>query len=148
MPSRAWLRRASLLAVLALALVAGAGCAPADGPQPIAYDREACSHCRMLISEPRFAAQLETRAGAIRSFDDPGCLLAALADGEPEVRALWFHHVREDRWLDGGSVAFEKTPRTLMGYGLGAVAAGTPGALSLEEARAWLAARSPPEASR
>ena len=85
MPSRAWLRRASLLAVLALALVAGAGCAPADGPQPIAYDREACSHCRMLISEPRFAAQLDQHLAPTGS-----ALLVLSTDGEQDafLRAL------------------------------------------------------------
>ena len=95
----------------------------------------------MLISEPRFAAQLETQDGEIQSFDDPGCLLAALATRSPSVRALWFHHVREDRWLDAAHVAFEETERTPMGYGLGAVDAGTPGALSLDEARARVAER-------
>lgn len=126
------------LALVALGLAA---CGPAAGPQPIAYDREPCAHCRMLISEPRFAAQLETEQGEIQSFDDPGCLLSALETHAGGVRALWFHHLREDRWLGATQVAFETTERTPMGYGLGAVAAGTPGALSLEQARARVAAR-------
>ena len=126
------------LGLLALGLAA---CGPAGGPQPIAYDREACAHCRMLISEPRFAAQLETQDGEIQSFDDPGCLLAALATRSGGVRALWFHHLREDRWLDAAHVAFEATERTPMGYGFGAVDAGTPHALSLDEARARVAER-------
>ena len=126
------------LALVALGLVA---CGPAEGPQPIVYDREPCAHCRMLISEPRFAAQLQTQAGEVQSFDDPGCLLAALETRAPSVRALWFHHVREDRWLDAAHVAFEETQQTPMGYGLGAVAAGTPHALTLDEARARVAAR-------
>jgi copper chaperone NosL len=132
-PSRALL--------VAFALLAVTGCAPAEGPQPIAYDREPCSHCRMLISEPRFAAQLETRDGEVRSFDDPGCLLAAQAARPQETRAVWFHHVREDRWLDTGSVAFVEIEGTPMGYGLGAVDAGSPDALSLEAARARVAER-------
>jgi hypothetical protein len=102
----------------------------------------------MLISEPRFAAQLETQDGEIQSFDDPGCLLAALEARSPDVRALWFHHVREDRWLDAAHVAFEEVERTPMGHGLGAVAAGTPGALSLEQARARVAARGPSQEGR
>jgi copper chaperone NosL len=126
------------VALFALGLAA---CGPAQGPQPIVYDREPCSHCRMLISEPRFAAQLETQDGEIQSFDDPGCLLAALATRSPSVRALWFHHVRENRWLDAAHVAFEEGERTPMGYGLGAVDAGTARALSLDEARARVAER-------
>jgi copper chaperone NosL len=130
-----------LVLAAALGVLGGAGCTPGEGPHPIAYDREPCSHCRMLISEPRFAAQLETREGVVESFDDPGCLLAALAARSSEVHALWFHHVREDRWLDAAHVAFEETQGTPMGYGLGAVAAGTPGALSLAAASAHVAER-------
>jgi hypothetical protein len=95
----------------------------------------------MLISEPRFAAQLETEDGEIRSFDDPGCLLAELEADALPVRRLWFHHVREDRWLDGTRVAFEAADHTPMGYGLGAVDADTPGAMSLAAARARVGAR-------
>jgi len=58
---------AALGAVLALA-----ACRPPEGPQPIVYDREPCAHCRMLISEPRFAAQLEREEGEERSLDHPG----------------------------------------------------------------------------
>jgi copper chaperone NosL len=133
-------RLARPLRLLALAALGGAACAPADGPRPIVYDREPCAQCRMLISEPRFAAQLETQAGEVLSFDDPGCLLALLARRKPEIRALWFHHLHEDRWLDAEHVAFEPTERTPMGHGLGAVDAGSPGALSLAEAQARVAA--------
>jgi copper chaperone NosL len=133
------LRRArAALAALALALAA---CARGEGPSPIAWDREPCAHCRMLISEPRFAAQLETEDGEVRSFDDPGCLLAELVSRSPRVAALWFHHAHEDRWLAGAAVAFERAERTPMGWGLGAVDAGTPGAASLAQAQAQVAAK-------
>lgn len=121
---------------LALAALGLAACGPAGGPRAIVYDGEACARCRMLISDPHFAAQLELRSGETLAFDDPGCLLGMLAQREPEVRALWFHHLREDRWLDAAQVAFEPVPRTPMGYGLGAVDAGTPGAIELAAARA------------
>ena len=96
----------------------------------------------MLISEPRFAAQLDTQDGEVLSFDDPGCLLAELATRPAGYRALWFHHLHEDRWLDAAQVAFQPGERTPMGYGLGAVDAGTKGALSLDQARARVAERS------
>jgi copper chaperone NosL len=131
-------RTRAAIAGLALALAA---CRPPEGPQPIVYDREPCAHCRMLISEPRFAAQLQTEAGEVESFDDPGCLLAALQARETPPRALWFHHVRDERWIDGAHVAFEPSDKTPMGYGLGAVDAGTAGALGLEEARLRVATR-------
>jgi copper chaperone NosL len=130
--------RAEGLARVVLLAVLLAACGR-EGPVPIAFDREPCAHCRMLISDPAFAAQLESAEGETLSFDDPGCLLAEL-DAHPNPRAVWFHHVREDRWLADGEVGFVRVPHTPMGYGLGAVAADEPGALSLEEARALVTA--------
>jgi copper chaperone NosL len=127
-------RRARASATLILAMLA-IGCRPSAGPQPIAYDREACAHCRMLISEPAFAAQLQTPDGEVASFDDPGCLLAALP-AYPEASSLWFHHHDEERWLDRDSVGFLRVARSPMGYGLAAVAADAPDALSIDAARA------------
>jgi hypothetical protein len=88
----------------------------------------------MLISEPRFAAQRQDESGTA-SFDDPGCLLASLEGRVAPPGGLWFHHVREERWIPGDRVAFEALPKTPMGYGLGAVDAGSPGALSFEAAQ-------------
>jgi len=135
-------RQARVAAALAALVFAGAlaACGSPEGPQPIAWDREPCAHCHMLISDPRFAAQLHTQDGEVESFDDPGCLLARLEAREPSVRALWFHHVREERWIPGSEVAFERAERTPMDFGLGAVDAGTPGALSIEQARTQVAA--------
>ena len=130
-------RSAGLAAVCAWALTA---CGPPEGPQPIVWDREPCAHCRMLISDPAFAAQLHTEDGVVESFDDPGCLMARVQARQTPVRALWFHHLREDRWIPGSAVAFERVGGTPMDFGLGAVDAGAPGALSLDEAMAQVAA--------
>jgi copper chaperone NosL len=118
-------------------------CGRPSQPAPIAFDREACAHCRMLISDPAFAAQLESADGEVASFDDPGCLLASL-HAHPNPRALWFHHFQEERWLGGDEVGFVRVPHTPMGFGLAAVAVRQPGALSLEEARALVAAGGAP----
>jgi copper chaperone NosL len=131
-------RRAAARIALALALGA---CGPPDGPQPIAWDREACAHCRMLISDPAFAAQLHLADGGVESFDDPGCLLARLDAQQARVHALWFRHLREDRWLPGDRVAFVRVAPTPMDFGLGAVDPDTPGAIPLEAARAELRTR-------
>ncbi len=123
-------RFAALSVALALA-----GCSKASGPEPIAWDREACARCRMLVSEPAFAAQLRTATGEVRSYDDPGCLLLHLDETGVEAKELWFHHHREERWLAGAATGFVEVPASPMGFRLGAVDAGTPGALSLDEAR-------------
>ena len=126
---------------LTLIVVALVTCTRASGPEPIAFDRESCAHCRMLISDPAFAAQLQTEEGEIFNFDDPGCLLRWRAEHAPRVRAVWFHHLREARWLPEAEVAFVPVSRTPMGYGLGAVDAGTPDAISRAQAEARVAAR-------
>jgi hypothetical protein len=127
-----------------LLLVAGLGGALVwtqrlpEGPQPVVWDREACAHCRMHVGEPGFAAQLQLRDGRVLHFDDPGCLLRYEAERRPDVHASWFHHLREERWLSREQVAFLPVSPTPMGYGLGAVEAGTPGTRSVPEALASL----------
>ncbi len=143
----AWLKRAAV----ALALTGGvAGAAWAigrlnalpDGPVEIVWDREACAHCRMHVGEPSFAAQLQLVGGEVRSYDDPGCMLADLAKvPAAEVHAVWVHHVAEERWLRGEEAGFVGVPVSPMGYGLGAVDKGAPRSVSLAAARAEVAAR-------
>lgn len=107
-----------------------------EGPEAVAWDREACTHCHMHVGEPAFAAQLQTQDGRVENFDDPGCLLQYLDAERPEIHALWFHHLREDRWIRGDRVAFVEASPTPMGHGLGAVDGNAPGAISLEQAMA------------
>jgi copper chaperone NosL len=137
-------RRIALRAVLAAAALLAAGLfaravldarRPPEGPAPIAWDREVCAHCGMLISDPAFAAQLHTRDGQVMSFDDPGCLLSYEQMHAPDIHARWFHHHDGERWIAGARVAFRTVPRSPMGYGLAATDAGAAGALSLEQAR-------------
>ncbi len=125
-------------ALLAAGVVAGLvrwSGQPPEGPVPVPWDHAACSECGMLVSEPAFAAQLHTRDNRIHFFDDPGCLLRYEAREALPVHARWFHHSREDRWLPGDAVSFAEVTPTPMGWGLGAVDAGEPRALSLDEAR-------------
>jgi copper chaperone NosL len=132
-----WILVAIVLAVVAFVAktVLSAG-TPPDGPVAAVWDREACAFCRMHLGEPAFAAQLHTRDGRVLFFDDPGCVFELL-DAEPlDVHAIWFRDHREDRWLARDGVAFAAVEPTPMGYGLAAVPAGTPGALSVEQAHA------------
>lgn len=107
-----------------------------SGPVPIVWDREACAECRMHVGEPRFAAQLQTRDGLVHNFDDPGCLLRYLSTRRPDTHALYFRHLREDRWLTREGVGFVPVDASPMGYNLGAVDAAGAGALSFEAAQA------------
>jgi copper chaperone NosL len=122
---RSWLlaRPAALGAALALLLTL-AGCAP-EGPADVAWDKVACAHCKMLVSDPRFAAQLRLEGGEFLFFDDPGCLLRARAAQARPVAAVWFHDSAGEGWLAEREVAFVRVSESPMGYGLAAVRVGS-----------------------
>jgi hypothetical protein len=106
-----------------------------DGPSELVWDRTACANCRMHVGEPAFAAQLQTESGRILAFDDPGCLFLYLKKEHPDVHAIYFRHMKEDRWIARDEVAFVEVSPTPMGFGLGAVDKGTKDSFSLEEAK-------------
>jgi hypothetical protein len=119
-----------------------------DGPVALHWDKAACACCSMHVGEPRFAAQLTTTDGRTLAFDDPGCLFSSLEEGNLSVHAIWFHHLREDRWLPSTAVAFIEVTPTPMGFGLGAIDPGTPGAIAFEAAAGRCRSHATPEAVR
>jgi hypothetical protein len=107
-----------------------------EGPVAVAWEKEACAHCHMQVSEKHFAAQLQTAGGDVLNFDDPGCFLSYVEDERPDIHEVWFHHWRDERWLRRGEVGFVEVPATPMNFGLAAVDRGEPDALAYEQARA------------
>jgi hypothetical protein len=107
-----------------------------DGPVEIVWDKAACAACGMHVGEPRFAAQLTTKDGRTHAFDDPGCLFLWVAEHRPDVHTVFFRDHRADRWIAEDRVAFVAVEPTPMGFGIGAVDLGTPGAIALDAARA------------
>ena len=109
------------LAILGLTMLAGLACGVrADGPPSIVLDRTACSHCGMLISEPRYAAAYRVQGSPARVFDDIGCLRTALqADGAQGTVRMWFHDASGGEWIDGAEAVLVSAPaiRTPMGGG-------------------------------
>lgn len=80
-----WLdrRRPRLAAAPVAALLVGAGLwtgCLTDGPQPIDYGVAECTHCRMTVSDERFAAQIVTKTGKAEPFDSIECMVNYLAD--------------------------------------------------------------------
>lgn len=93
---RAALRKGALLiagVVSAPALSALAACAATE-PRPIAYGRDECAYCRMVVSDSRFAAALLTAKGRTVVFDSIECLASYYAQqqgdrGRDGVQSLW-----------------------------------------------------------
>ncbi len=129
-PAVAVLAGAAGLVLLVLRLQA-----PPDGPQPVVWDRTPCAECRMAVSEPPYAAQLQLADGRVLAFDDAGCLFRYLAAHETPVRAVYLHHLREDRWLPAAQAGFVEAGPSPMAYGLAAVDRAREGGLTFAEAR-------------
>ncbi len=126
---------AGLAAALAVAAVIGRLERAPRGPVEPAWDRQACAHCRMHLSEHGFAAQLQSAEGEVFFFDDPGCLFLWQAEGGAGAAAIYFHHLREERWLAAAEAGFVRVAPTPMGWGFGAVERGAPGAIAPDESR-------------
>jgi copper chaperone NosL len=105
---------------LLLAIVALSGCAQAVGPAAIDTANDTCAQCRMIISEPRFAAQIVASRDEPMLFDDIGCLREYLAGHPARTDALVF--VADHRtgvWVPAPRAIYTRSrQRTPMGSGL------------------------------
>ena len=106
-----------------------------DGPVDVVWDKSPCAECSMHVGDPAFAAQAITTDGTVLYFDDPGCWFLYQQGAAPELHAMWFHHLREDRWLPLAEVGFVPADDTPMGFGIGAVDPTEVGAMGIEAAR-------------
>jgi hypothetical protein len=89
----------------------------------------------MHLSERNYAVQLQTTSGDVLHFDDPGCFFLYEEHEGPEVHAVWFRHVKDDRWVSRDAVGFLEMASTPMDFGIGAVDGAEAGALTYEQAR-------------
>ncbi|HET7544403.1 MAG TPA: hypothetical protein VFK05_31245 [Polyangiaceae bacterium] len=110
-------RRALLLC---FALVA---CAQGSEPIDPFWGKQACESCRMLVSDPRFAAQLLDERGQRFYFDDVGCLDAYLVDHpQTKPRGLWVR--LGTRWVPAEAAHYAAGAASPMAYGFVAQEAG------------------------
>lgn len=101
-------------------------------PKDPSWNHDLCSHCRMAISEPRFAVQLIGPGSRVRYYDDLGCALAD-QDEHPELKdgVLYVHPEGQDAWSSAKDGHYKEKLITPMGYGFGAVQSG--GDLTFEQ---------------
>jgi copper chaperone NosL len=118
----------ALEAFAILFCVAGCGGGPLE-PAELVLNEEACSLCRMAVSQRPFAAQAVTRSGRTDFFDDIGCLVRWAAEHPPTPKTALFvvdhetgawlnatiaHYVRSeslDTPMSSGLAAFGKQAR-------------------------------------
>jgi len=73
--------RITRIPILGLALAFSLQACGSDGPKPINFGNDQCAHCRMTVSDARFASQLVTTKGRAYSFDDVQCMVAFVKSG-------------------------------------------------------------------
>ncbi len=130
-----WPAVAVVLAAGGLALFVSRSESLPQGPRPVVWDKTSCAECRMAVSEPAYAAQLQLADGTVLDFDDVGCLFRYLDAAAPQVHAAYLHHLREERWVSREEVGFVAAGPSPMDYGLGAVDRATEGGFDFDEAR-------------
>jgi len=114
-----------LLAIALLALAVPARAALDRG-------RPACDYCRMILTDPRFGAELTLRSGATRVYDALECMAAAVLTDSvtiADVRQVRLaDHARPGRRLDLRDAVFLHCPsiESPMGQSLLAVGRGAP----------------------
>ena len=116
------MKRFTLL-ILTIALAA-CDSAPTDGPPAIAYGRDECAECGMIVTEERHAAAMRVLVDGRPMdlfFDDIGDLLEHERNHEKlHVLKRYVHDFDTSQWLDADAAHFVKSDqiRTPMGFGL------------------------------
>lgn len=111
-----------------------------EAPKSIKLGRDACEHCTMLISEPRYAAELWNPAlRRYHLFDDIGCAVVfakenSISEG-PEARIWVGDWERSGQWLDAHQAYFRTDGKSPMGYNFAAMTSDAPARIRLDAVR-------------
>jgi len=117
--------RRAALTFFACAL-ATTSCTRTDAPAEPIWGKEPCAHCKMLVSDKRYAAQVAAD-GERYFFDDIGCMVLWI-DTHPRAERAWVHDASNAAWLDARTARYVAGVRTPMDFGFEAHAAqGTEG---------------------
>jgi len=140
-------RRIVLFSLAAVLTAPLAACKPKSGPEPIHYDREVCEMCNMIISDPRFAAEIRAPDGSLHKFDDIGDAVHWLIRQDwgkagKAPKEFWVMDMNDGKtWLDARKAWYVPGKTTPMDYGFGAVPEKVPGALGFAEMKKKVIAR-------
>jgi len=109
------------------AVLLGACAQQSSEPQPpnIAYGRDMCDACGMIISEAKFAAATVLSDGKTLKFDDAGEMFTYHAKHpELQVRVWFVHDYNTQNWINGQSAFYvvAKDIKSPMGTGVAAFA--------------------------
>jgi copper chaperone NosL len=134
------LTRRGFTAGILLTPLALAGCggeqADAATPPAIAYGRDTCDRCGMIIADERFAGGLVADDGEAEVFDDLGEMLQSRRESGEDSRQVWVHDWSSSEWIDGTTATYVRSAPELTPMGTGIVAFAQP-----DDADAFIAER-------
>ena len=123
-----------------------------EGMAEIKWDRDTCARCNMVISDPRFAAEL--RGGEKNTafkFDDIGCLVFWLRDKAAQhpwmaeaATRLWVADAADmsgATWLDARQAHYLGGRLSPMGYNFAAARDAVPQSLAFTQMREQILAK-------
>ncbi|MBL7002982.1 MAG: nitrous oxide reductase accessory protein NosL [Gammaproteobacteria bacterium] len=118
------------------------GCSdPQTGTVEVHWDRDACDRCRMVVSDPHYAAQIRYFPPEKRSkvvyFDDIGCAVLWLEKQpwkDDDKTEIWVADHKTKQFINAKTAYYVPQNNTPMEYGLGAQAAAETNALSFTQA--------------
>jgi copper chaperone NosL len=97
----------------------------AQGVPEITFDLDSCEHCRMTISDRRYAAALTTAGGRVVRFDSIECLAAWVTKATEAPKALWVTDAMAPGTLVAlGTVRFHRGAPGSSPMGMGFIAVG------------------------
>ncbi|MCP3687208.1 MAG: hypothetical protein GY784_02235 [Gammaproteobacteria bacterium] len=127
--------------ILLVMLLCACSGEPETGPEQVNWNRDACDHCRMMISEPDFAAQVryfkDDNKSKVATFDDIGCAVVWLQESpwsNDERTEIWVVDHRSKEWIDARTATFIPNRKTPMNYGLGVQSDPVEGGLTFAQA--------------
>ncbi len=119
---------------------------PETGPKEVKWDRDICDRCRMVLSDPHFAAEVryfpEGKRSKVAKFDDVGCAALWLEEQlwKDDIKTeIWVTDHRTKEWIDARTATYVSKNTTPMEYGLGAQPEKIEGGLNFEQAKAHIA---------
>lgn len=100
------------LAALVLAVALTACQRGPPGPAKLDTRNDACAHCRMAVSDARFAAQVVAPREEPRFFDDLGCLRDWLREhpAPPPGAVAYVADHRTRAWVRAATAAYARAP--------------------------------------
>ncbi len=101
------------------AVLVALACGPSEVKPVDIFPEDICSHCRMAISDQRFAAEIIDTEGGASKFDDIACMLNFMVGHqELKTKALFVKDFETRQWIPyAKAVLLDTDVRTPMGSG-------------------------------